>query len=217
MTDVPVSIGGIENAMIARLVDAATSGALGYVWRLAESYPDDWEAYLGKVNVRGPAFWVTFAGWDRAWQTDTGNLRIENAMFGITVCAESKRNERASRHGAAGPGEIGSYQLLLDAALLLSGSSLGLDIDRLRPGPARAVAMPSDKQAQGLSFFAMPFMTDFEIEPVEGDSISPFEILHANWDIPPFGTGPAGAIDRGNLPDDFRADATDIIHLEQPE
>lgn len=210
MTDAPLTIGAIENGMIARLVDAATSGALGYTWRNAEkSYPDDWEAYLEKVEVRGPSFWVTFAGWDRAWETDTGNVRIENAVFGVTVCGQSKRNERASRHGADGPGEVGSYQLLVDAMLLLAGSTLGLDIDRLRPGAGRAVAMPANHRSLGLSFFAMPFTTDFELVKAEDDSLSDFEILHANWDIPPF-------VEITGLPADARADATDITELEQP-
>ncbi len=209
-----VTIGAIESAIVAAIDAAGTPERFGYAFRQVDSYPDDWEAYLGNRETLGPSAWVTFAGWDKATRMSSGNLRIEGAMFGVTVCGQSKRNERASRQGGPMVGEVGSYQILMDVLLLLSGSDLGLNIDNLEPGPARVVAMPAEKRRLGLSWFAMPFTTDFELAPPDDDTLGDLELVHANWDSPLRGQGPNGPI--GALPDDFHADATDIIELEQP-
>lgn len=209
----PITLGAVENAILAKLAEAQPD--LGYKWKTLESYPDDWPAYLAaRREMRGPAGWVTCAGWDRAWETDAGNIRLEGVIFGVTVCGQSKRNEKASRHGGESDGEIGSYQLIQDVVLILAGNDLGLDIDRLEPGAGRPVAAPEDYRKQGLAFFATPFTTNLELVRSQGD-FAPFSTLHANWDIPPFGAGPAGVIDAADLPQDATSDATDNLQLEQ--
>ena len=190
-------IAQIELAMLAALRAAATAGVLGYNWLTLETYPEEWDSYFKeKTDWRAPAAWVVFAGANNSYVTGAGNVRVEGAQFGLVVAAENKRNETATRHGGPGAAEPGSYQLLLDAIAILSGSNLGLDIDALDPGAIRSVRPFDALKERNVSMFAAMFETAFEVTPLPGpDDLDDFTTLHLDWDVPAFGVGEAGPID----------------------
>lgn len=211
-------IGAIENAMIARLKAASDAGALGYRYLTLETYPEDWDEYLKDVAVlRAPAAWVVFAGLRLLDDSVTSQL-----TFGLVVMAENARNESATRHGGSGPGgpiagEPGSYQLAEDAIMLLGGSDLGIAIGPLNFRSLRIVSRFPALQQRKVSMLAAEFTTDCIMAPelVDGEW-PPFELFHANWDIPPFGNVDADPDAPGaQIPADATADATDDVHLEQ--
>jgi phage gp37-like protein len=191
-------IAAIENGMRADLNAASAGGLLGYAWRTSETYPEEWDSYLKeKGDWKSPAHWAVFAGATDLRFTDIGNVRLSGAQFGLVVAAENLRNETATRHGGPdGAGEVGSYQLALDALAILSGSKLGLDIDPLRPRSMRLVRPFDALKDRKVSMIALQFETAFEITtlPAEAD-LDDFRTLHLDWDVPPLGVGRAGAID----------------------
>lgn len=213
-------IAAIENAILARLRAASDADVLGYHYRTLETYPDDWDVYLkddGKV-INAPAAWVTFAGWRRIdGEDDWPKIRL---MFGLVVMAENRRNETATRHGGPVPAEPGSYQLAWDACSLLTGQSLGLDIDGLKVGSLHVVARLAALKERKVSMLAQELTTDIFVDGMPdwgADDIGEFRTFHANWDIPPFGGIDADPDAAGiQIPDDAHADATDHIELEQP-
>ena len=193
-------IAQIELAMLAALKAAGIAGVLGYQWQTLETYPEEWDAYLkDKRDWRAPAAWVVFAGADNSVITSMGTVRLEGARFGLVVAAENKRNETATRHG--GPGataaaEPGSYQLILDVSAVLSGSTLGLDINALEPGAIRSVRPFEALKERNVSMFATMFVTAFEFTSLPGgDELDDFNTLHLDWDVPPHHVGKGGAID----------------------
>lgn len=193
-------IASIELAMIGALRAAEVAGLLGYKWGTLETYPDDWDLYFEeKVDWRAPAAWAVFAGANRIMMTGQGRIRFEGAQFGLVVAAENKRNETSTRHGGPADAplpEPGSYQLLMDAAAILSGSTLGIDIDALAPGAVRTVRPFDALKKRNVSMLAIMFTTAFEISAIEGDlDLADFETFHLDWDVAPFGVGKAGAID----------------------
>lgn len=203
-------IGAIENAMLARIQQASDADLLGYRLRTVKSYAADLDERLEAEQLRNqfPAVWVVFTGWaqpvergPRLWSTQAG--------WTLVVGARNLRNDRATRHGAAG--EPGSYQLLVDVQALLVGQRLGLPIDPIAPGPARSL-YNGDLAQQQISLYALDLTTRFDIEAaLDGaDPLGEFETFNANWDIPPHGN-----VGR-ELPADDSADATDRVILRDP-
>lgn len=201
-------IADIENAILARLEAAGGDAALGYRFRTLESYPEDFDARLKEVVVSDAAFpaaWVVFGGW-RNPTAETSSVQAP-AVFMLVVAAQNLRNERATRHGvvaANGRKEVGAYQLMMDAARLLHGQHLGLDIQPLQLGPCRSVRATLPKERQ-LSMFALEFSTLIPIDltgfPVR--EIGDFSTFNAEWDVQPFGEAaldPADAADNLELP-----------------
>lgn len=204
-------IAAIENAILARLKAAGEQNVLGYRYRTLESYPEEFDAYLKNTIKSGtvfPAAWVVFGGWRRP--VDAGSSLQAEAVFMVVVAAKNLRNEKAQRHGAAAT-EVGSYQLLIDAAGLIHGQRLGLDIGALQLGPCRSVRPTETIRENQLSVFALEFSTQLPIEVGLGGSgpIDDFTTFHANWDVPPFAEISA-------VPADDQADATDHLELEIP-
>ena len=208
-------IAEIENAMLARLRAAGEAEVLGYGYRTLDTYPADFDLYL-KEKIKGdrafPAAWVVFGGW-RA-PVDDGQLHAP-AVFMLIVAAQNLRNETARRHGA-GAAEVGSYQLMLDAAGLIHGQHLGLDIGRMELGPCRSVRPTATILERQLSLYALEFTTRLPIK-VSGfpaAALDDFTTFHADWDLPPIGNVstelPAPAEGEG------AADAADTIPLEAP-
>ncbi len=212
-------IAAIENAMLARLKAAADAGALGYVWKLLETYPQRWDALMkDKMEFRGPGAWASFAGLSDVQRLDGGGSRAK-AHFGLVVAASNLRNETATRHGGGSPAEPGSYQLLADATGLLVGQDLGLDIDRLILVEAQLVDLAGTEWGKrNVSMWALHLTTMIELAPLDFAADAPvdFETFHANWDVRPFGGIDAAPGAPGiQLPDDARADATDSVSLPQ--
>jgi phage gp37-like protein len=216
-------IAQIELAIGAALKAAADAGVLGYDWRTLETYPEEWDAYLKeKGDWKSPAAWAVFAGATDIRFTDQGNVRLDGAQFGVVVAAENLRNETATRHG--GPdvaAEPGSYQLAVDALAVLSGSDLGLDIDRLVPKSLRLVRPFEALRERKVSMIALQFETAFEITtlPPEAD-LDELRALHLDWDVPPFGgvdadLGAAGIQLPAPADGPGSADASDHLILPQ--
>lgn len=212
-------IAAIENAMLARLKAASDADLLGYRFRSLDTYPEDWDEYLkDKDVVSAPAAWAVFAGARRIEGPNV--LPIMQMTFGLVVMAENMRNETATRHGGPVPAEPGSYQLAIDAILLLAGHDLGLAIGALELRSLRIVSRFPALKERKVSMLALELTTDVAIAaigPGEGaDDLPPFELFHANWDIRPFGNVDADPAAPGiQIPADATADATDDVHLEQ--
>lgn len=203
-------IATIENAMLERMRAAGDQGVLGYRFRTLESYPEAFDAYLKTVvkPEQFPAAWVVFGGWRPP--VDAGHTLHPEAVFMVVVAAKNLRNERSQRHGA-GDREVGSYQLMMDAARLLHGQSLGLDISRLKLGPCRSVRPTQTITENQLSVFAVEFSTKLSIEVGFGTDggLDDFTTFHADWDMPPL-----AAITE--LPAEDQADASDTLTMEAP-
>lgn len=185
-------IAAIENAMLARLHAASDADVLGYRYRSLETYPANWDEYFAnKTDWKAPAAWAVFGGGNALRFTPSGRVRFDNAAFGLVVAAENLRNEQAQRHGGpAGSTEPGSYQLMLDALALLSGSALGLDIDALRPVRALSVRPFGALKERNVSMWVIEFTSGFEIDALAGggEALDDFTTLHLDWDVPAFGT-----------------------------
>jgi phage gp37-like protein len=207
----------IELAALERLRLAGTSGALGYVFRTLESYPEQFDKYLVE-KMRGrcfPAAWIVFGGWRPPIEVG-GVIRVP-ATFMVVVAAENLRNETAQRHGA-GEDEVGSYQLALDAAGLLHGQSLGLEIDALQLGPCRSVRPPQAIEERKVSLYALEFTTAFDVAGVTFGQrpIGDFSTFSVDWDVPPFGGVDGDAGTPGvQLPAAEAADASDVVEMPQ--
>lgn len=199
-------IAEVENAMVARLQAASDADVLGYRYRTLGSYREDFDAYL-KEEIKGdrafPAAWVVFGGWRPP--IDEGATLQAPALFILVVAAQNLRNEKSQRQGATAA-EVGSYQLMIDAAALLHGQRLGLDIQALKLGASRSIRLSQTITERQLSVFALEFTTLLPIDvarfPVR--EIGDFSTFHADWDVQPFGQA---ALDP--------TDATD--HLELPQ
>lgn len=210
-------IAAIENGIIALLKAASDADRLGYRYRSFDTYPEDWDEYLKDKNaLPAPAVWAVFAGGRRIEGPNVQpTLRL---TFGVLFMAENMRNETATRHGGVGPGEPGSYQLAEDGAQLLVGHDLGLAI-----GPFELVSIrlagrfPALKERK-VSMTALELTTDTAIvaSDFDQDGLPPFELFHANWDIPPHGNVDGDPDEPGvQIPADATADATDDVQLEQ--
>lgn len=213
-------IAAIENAMLSVLRDAADGDLLGYRWLTLETYPENWDDYFReKADFRAPAAWAVFAGASELRFTAQGRVRVSTASFGLVVAAENQRNETATRHGGPNAAEPGSYQLVLDALALLAGSSLGLDIDALRPVRIASVRPSALLLERRVSLYAIEFRTGFEFDTLNLAEIVDLESIHLDWDVPAFGRVDANLTTPGvQLPappsGPGSADATD--HIEFP-
>lgn len=179
-------IGAIEDGILAVLKVASDDGRLGYDYRTLESFPDEFDAYLNeKGTLRTPGAWAVYLG------TDQGDDRGDDAgwqgrsRFALIVAAQNQRNERQTRHGDGR--EVGSYQLAIDAAQLLTRNALGLDlVAPVAVTDIRPVARSQEMVRQGLSMMALQLEC---VMPVGRDSDDPgaFDVFHVDWDVPAFG------------------------------
>lgn len=199
-------IAAIEAAMVARIQAASDDDVLGYKLRTVGSYGGELDEELSKIALQFPAAWVVFAG-ERISEKGGGRHRAE-ANFVVIVAAKNYRNEKATRHGAAG--EVGSYQLITDVKALFIERNLGLEIDAFKPVAVRSL-FSGKLRTSSASIFAVEFRTAYVMEAVpdagEAESIGSFKHFHADWDIPPHAEHESVPLD----PED--ADATDDLEL----
>jgi phage gp37-like protein len=210
----------IETAIIERVRALSTAGVLGYRYKTLETYPVDWDEYIEEkgAGLPAPAAWCTFAGWRQRDGEDPRGFNVV-ATFGLVVMAQNLRNETATRHG--GPDrsrEPGSFQLAVDAAVLLHGQDFDLPIDSISIGALRIVPrLPAWKERK-VSMLALELITGFRVNALsEGGQaqLADFQTFHANWDIKPFGNVDADDDEEGRqIPADETADATDHVTLE---
>lgn len=209
-------IAAVENAVLARLEAAGVSGVLGYQWATAESSPYAWEDLFKDTisSVRCPAVWTGFTGFQNVMVSETGMIHVIGATFALVVASKNLRNEVATRHGV-GEGEVGSYQLLMDAIGLLANHDVGLDIQPLKFGAAREVSRTPAMSKARMSVFAVEYRTDLWVSPADLEAetaaqVTPFEDFSVAWDVPPIGNvqPPLPAAE---------ADARDLNPLPQEE
>ena len=180
-------IGAIENGILDLLRAAGGEALLGYSYQTLESFPDNWETYLTASTkiIKSPAAWVTYGGWRKLEQTST-RVQIEGT-FGLVVAAKNLRNQREQRHG--GPaGEVGSFQLVEDAAKLLLGNTLGLAIEGFEIGACQYAQLGDLLRKKGLNMLALQLTTKWWLDRSyfnPADDLGDFETFAGQWDIPP--------------------------------
>jgi phage gp37-like protein len=212
----------IENAILARVRAASDAGVLGYRYQTFETYPADWDEYLkDKSALAAPGIWVTFGGWRAVEAESMDRARVE-LIFGIVVMAENLRSETATRHGGPSPAnEPGSYRLAVDAARLLFGQDLGLDMAGLRLGALHFVRRFPAWKERRVSMLAIELRTDVAFVALDHDDpagLDDFLAFHANWDVPAHGNVDADPARPGaQIPADASADATDHLNLGSNE
>lgn len=208
-------IAAIENAVIGALRAMSDSGALGYRYRLLDTYPDDFDQYFTdkKGLIRAPAAWCVFLALDDCQDLGDGQGPQGVGRFALVVAGQNLRNEEASRHGGPdGAAEPGSYQLAVDAARILSDNWLeGFPaVALIRPisvAGIRLVQRTPMMAENKLSLMALELRCTFPIGQFGEEAID-LQQLHVDWDVPPIGevTLPLPAA---------RADARDDIMVPQ--
>lgn len=198
-------IGEIENAMITRVQALSDSGALGYQFKQAATYAGQFDEDVKEVVRNFPLALISWTG-EWAPPLDLGQTAWKySPTFALIVAAKNLRNERATRHGAAG--DVGTYQMLTDMRSAFVGQKLGLDILAMEPGPARSLfnrKISNDK----MSVLVLELRTAFAVHPLDDGALDDFETFHADWDLPPFDGHTTVPVPAGD------ADATDDVTLE---
>jgi phage gp37-like protein len=202
----------LENAVAGRMKAASDAEVLGYQIRAIDTYPADWDAYLGSKVLNYPAAWVTFGGLTDVDRVGFGSQVM--AHFGVVVASKNLRNETFSRQGTPNvPNEPGSYQLALDVIALVNGSDLGLDwIEACSFHALKFVQSTPKMRELGISMMAVEFTTKFVLLPDNINLTDEFEgdlqTVDVKWDLPPFTTP---------KPADWVPDAEDTITIPQEE
>lgn len=199
-------ISEIENGIVGRISEANEENVLGYTLLKVDSYAGELNDNMRELLHGLPATLVMFGGADKI-KTFSGNSRIQwLAKFNVLCAARSLRNEKTSRFGSGG--EVGSYQITSDVIALLSGQTLGLEIDPIIP--QRVVPVFNNRRDRDLiSVYSVELATTFcsELGKPAAD-LDDFTTFHSNWDVPLFGNVSQA------LPADDTADATDHVNLE---
>ena len=138
-------ITSIENAIIKQIA-AAKLPYLRFVGSYGGELMGDWQEVIRAL----PAVWVAFKDASAPECKNTAHARYLSRLTFTTIVADrSARSEAATRKG--GPGSIGTYQMLDDAARLICMQDFGLDnVDMLLPGRVRSL-FDGKVQQQGLS------------------------------------------------------------------
>ncbi len=173
----------IEDAIIARVQAAQTAGALGYRLAHIGSYGGEFDDDTFWTQFRAfPAVWVTIGG--ETVERLGRRARRATVRGAVMVGARSARGERFARRGVQG--EPGSYQLLDDGRLLVTGCGRVAECEALEPG--RVTTLYNTRVGRdGLSVLALEISTRyvFEVpEPAPGDAPDITEIA-LNYRLPP--------------------------------
>lgn len=180
-------IAAIELGILQVLKAAGESGVLGYEYVLLDTFPDEFEEYLGKArNLRTPAAWTAFLGMGKVDDSDDDAGPKATLRFALVVGSQNLRNEQETRHGdGALPG---SYQLARDAVVLLSRSMLELDLVKpvaVRGG--RLVNRSAQMAKQGLSLIAIELECEAAFGGFDPGDLGDFTSFHVDWDVPAHG------------------------------
>lgn len=196
----------IEDAMIAAVKAKQDDGTLGYKYKTLKSYGGEFAAGIERAITSFPACLFLYEG---GGITKIGQNWKITCRWVVAHGAGNLRNEKAARHGDGSPGNVGSYQMVIDTIKILAGQKLGLEIDQIMP--TAVVPLVNDGAGSQLaSAYAVRLETAFITDTLpEIGTLDKFITAHTDWDIPVFGN-----VDR-NIPSDDTADATDIVTLEQ--
>lgn len=197
-------IAAIEQKMVDRIKAAAgASNPLGYEIKTVEAYGNQFDDDVSEVVKSFPAALV---GLVRVNIEDKGANELHRCVFTVSCAAKSLRNEKASRHGAAGA--VGSLQMAKDMAALFSGHKLELDIGPIAP---RAIFPYVNGRVSGEAVSVM--VTELETyftspRGPDGSALDDFATFRADWLMPPI-----GEIESLPLPDGATK-TTDTVELE---
>jgi phage gp37-like protein len=207
-------IAAIEAAILARLDAASVSGVLGYTLKTTESLPIELDlTRLAEYFQTYPAAGVVFERLTPISKVGGARWKVEG-LFHVLVAAENLRNEKSTRLGG-GPGEVGSYQMVEDAAALLIGQDLGLEISALAFAGVASLYTGDLVKGQRISLLSLGLTTSFVIEArPPATALDDFTTFSADWDIPPIGGVDADLGAPGvQLPAHSKADAADEVTL----
>lgn len=195
----------IEDAIMARIAGAR----LPYLKTLA-TYGGQLDENLAEAIRRFPAVWVAFQAEGEGQKlTTSGSVYRIPATWVVLVAARNLRNEAATRKGDKV--NVGTYQMLKDVRALLAGQDFGLGIDNLRPGRVRSMTNASF-QGQGVSVYAMEWHTRYDYRVAERGTGAPVDAGGQPATLPELS---ALGLRYHLSPDDGRADAVDLITLQQ--
>lgn len=207
-------IGEIEAAIVKRLQEKLAKDKSGYTVQKIDTYGGELTEEIERAIASFPAILVVYTGASVVSAT-TQSAKVRHA-FNIIICAQSLRNEKTSRHSAAG--KVGSYQMISDTLAVLIGQKLKVENPNtdpvgipMTPLTFRAVRPLMNDRADGqlASIYSIDLDTDVTASMQPSDNLADFITFHANWDIPPLGNV------QPPLPADDTADATDHVTLEQ--
>ena len=188
----------IENAMLERLKLAGDAGVLGYKYKTAEAFPQDWDQHLVSAAVNYPAAFVRFISFtgDASWTSGTQ----VTATFSLVVASIFAGNKTLARQGAKDANgntiaaKPGSIQLMEDTIALLQGQNLGLEIGGLTLAGGQAPELSDELVKKGVSLMAMQWTTAFSFDLGDPDdtlgspdSLADFRTFNSNWDVAPHG------------------------------
>jgi phage gp37-like protein len=193
-------IAEIEDALVAAVNAASFGYALGTVAGYGGELGGDDKA-LALLIRQFPAVWVTFKGESdpKPVGTSKDKWRVD-AEFLLLVATHSPRGERFTRHSANATTEIGAYQIIKDARLLLLNQDLDLAIAPFKPGAVKSL-FNKKLLAQSLAVFSLELKTQYVIS-------QPAEASQPDW----LRTG----FNYYLKPGDNVADASDLITLRAP-
>ena len=117
------TIAQIEDAIIERLKTQLTY--LKTCAPLADYLVDEAE----DITIRCPASYVVYS--EGTFDHAMSGIQDRRMIFAVIVMAKNLRGDVAARHGKGS--EKGTYEMLDDVRVTLSGQKCGLDIDELIP------------------------------------------------------------------------------------
>lgn len=192
-------IAEIEDALVAAIKAASFGYKLGTVDSYGGELGGD-DSALAILVRQFPAVWVTFKGESdpKPIGTAKDKWRAE-AEFMLLVATRSPRGERLTRHNASAT-EVGAYQIIKDARLLLLNQDLGLTIDLFKPGAVKSL-FNKKLLNQSIAVFSLGLKTAYVIK-------QPAEANQPDW----LRTG----FNYYLKPGDDIADASDLITMRAP-
>ncbi|MEX2450912.1 MAG: phage protein Gp37 [Rhodospirillales bacterium] len=180
-------IGTIEQAIVDRITsfNGTGDGKLGYYIRSIESYGNELDLDINIMLRSLPAVWVVFMG-GPIKEIVAGRYEAK-PTFSVLVGQKNRRNEKASRFGAAG--DVGTYQMIKDVLALVMDQDFGLAIEPMIPTTIRSVVQGRSKETgEDMSVYAIHFETKYWINTHADESgLDDFISFHADWDLPPHG------------------------------
>lgn len=159
----PLTLGGIEDAIKARIKQASASGELGYKIPSVATYNgefDDLES-LAKALRTLPAVWVVLASSGKPERKGADKWKVP-VTFAVMVGARNVRSDHAARcdsqtvYGL----EPGTYRLQQDMWDLFVGQDLGLAIANFTPGSLEIV-LQTRLQNSGVSVLGLKLDTHY--------------------------------------------------------
>lgn len=196
-------IASVENAILSRLKMASDNDVLGYKYRTLTTSAVEWDAMLKETPgaLSGPAAWVIFLGAGRE-VSDEASPRF-TLSFLLVVLAENQRNEEEFRRHGDGR-NVGTYQMIWDAAALLGSQKFGLDIGTMKIGNIRTLARSEAIKENKIALLALELSTTVcGPSPILADGdLADFISTDLAWDFAPKRDG--------------AADAHDLVILQEP-